>query len=71
MAVTRHVVIIGAGPGRLASALLLAHAGLQVIVLERTHFRPQGHTDHKVKTGSWFPEVWRLRLPEDWDFSFV
>jgi phytoene desaturase len=32
---TKKVVIIGAGPGGLASAMLLAHAGLDVTVLER------------------------------------
>ncbi len=32
---TPRVVIIGAGPGGLASALLLAHAGIQVRIIER------------------------------------
>ena len=31
----REVVIVGAGPGGLATAMLLAHAGFQVTVLER------------------------------------
>ncbi|RPI86567.1 MAG: phytoene desaturase [Planctomycetaceae bacterium] len=35
MASTREVVIVGAGPGGLATALLLAGAGLKVRVLER------------------------------------
>lgn len=38
---TPSVVIIGAGTGGLAAALRLAHAGLQVTVLE-THARPGG-----------------------------
>lgn len=32
---SRRVVIVGAGPGGLASAMLLAHAGLDVTVVER------------------------------------
>lgn len=32
---TKEVVIIGAGPGGLASALLLAHAGVRVRIIER------------------------------------
>jgi len=32
-----HVVIVGAGPGGLASAILLAKAGVQVAVVEHRH----------------------------------
>jgi phytoene desaturase len=32
---SQHVVIVGAGPGGLAAAMLLAHAGLKVTVIER------------------------------------
>ena len=35
MTATRQVVIIGAGPGGLAAAMLLASAGFRVKVLER------------------------------------
>ena len=38
-----EVVIVGAGPGGLASAMLLAHAGAKVTVLERRE-RPGGRT---------------------------
>ena len=38
-----EVVIVGAGPGGLASAMLLAHAGAKVTVLERRD-RPGGRT---------------------------
>jgi phytoene desaturase len=33
--VSRRVVIIGAGPGGLAAAMLLAKAGAQVTILEK------------------------------------
>jgi phytoene desaturase len=32
---SRHVIIVGAGPGGLAAAAMLSHAGLRVTVLER------------------------------------
>src|SRR4051794_25293523 len=35
MLMSRRVVIVGAGPGGLAAATLLAHAGIQVEVIER------------------------------------
>ncbi len=35
MRANKHVVIVGAGPGGLAAAMLLAHAGMRVTVLER------------------------------------
>jgi phytoene desaturase len=34
-ALSRHVIIAGAGPGGLAAAALLSHAGLRVTILER------------------------------------
>ncbi|MEM0915338.1 MAG: phytoene desaturase family protein [Planctomycetota bacterium] len=40
---SKRVVIVGAGPGGLASAMLLASAGLEVTVLERRD-RPGGRT---------------------------
>src|SRR5689334_6130574 len=39
----KRVVIVGAGPGGLATAILLAQAGLQVHILERLR-RPGGRT---------------------------
>jgi phytoene desaturase len=35
---TKHVVILGAGPGGLASALLLANAGVRVTLLEKQRY---------------------------------
>ena len=34
----QDLLIVGAGPGGLASALLLAHSGLKVRVIEKTPF---------------------------------
>jgi len=35
MAKQKHIIIVGAGPGGLAAAMLLAHRGFQVTILER------------------------------------
>ena len=40
---TEHVIVIGAGPGGLATAMLLAKAGLRVTLLEKLN-RPGGRT---------------------------
>ena len=50
-----EVVIVGAGPGGLASAMLLAHAGAKVTVLERRD-RPGGRTsaiEADTPEGTW------------------
>ena len=52
MSATKEVVIIGAGPGGLASAMLLASAGFRVKVLERRD-RVGGRTS--AIEGGWLP----------------
>ena len=47
---SKRVVIIGAGPGGLATAMLLAKSGLNVTVLERTS-RIGGRTSSLVSDG--------------------
>ena len=49
---TRSVTIVGAGPGGLASAMLLARAGLRVRVLERLD-TPGGRTS-SLESGTGF-----------------
>ena len=49
---TRSVTIVGAGPGGLASAMLLARAGLRVRVLERLE-TPGGRTS-SLESGTGF-----------------
>ena len=49
---TRTVTIVGAGPGGLASAMLLARAGLRVRVLERLD-TPGGRTS-SLESGTGF-----------------
>ncbi len=46
----RSVVVVGAGPGGLATALQLAHAGCDVTILERSH-RVGGRTSAIEKEG--------------------
>ncbi|MCA9139471.1 MAG: phytoene desaturase [Planctomycetales bacterium] len=46
----RKVVVVGAGPGGLAAAMQLAHAGCDVTVLERMD-RPGGRTSAIVRDG--------------------
>jgi phytoene desaturase len=46
----KRVVVVGAGPGGLASALLLAGLGLEVTVLER-HAHPGGRMGRLVEAG--------------------
>ena len=49
---TRTVTIVGAGPGGLASAMLLARAGLRVRILERLE-TPGGRTS-SLESGTGF-----------------
>ena len=47
---TKHVVIVGAGPGGLASALLLARSGVRVTLVEK-HKRVGGRTSTLAQDG--------------------
>lgn len=49
---TRHVAIIGAGPGGLAAALLLAKSGVRVTVIEKRD-RPGGRTSTMEAEGGY------------------
>lgn len=68
---SRRVMIIGAGPGGLATAMLLAHAGMEVTVLER-QLRVGGRTsciEGKATDLTWglrsfsTPRFWRTSSP--------
>src|SRR5215208_5908222 len=50
---SKKVVVVGAGPGGLATALLLAGAGLKVTLLERQR-RVGGRTSSLHADGFWF-----------------
>ena len=57
-----HIVVLGAGLGGLASALLLARDGHQVTVLERDGAEPEGEAEELWR--SWErPGVSQFRLP--------
>ena len=58
-------IIVGSGPGGLASALLLAHSGVKVTVLEKAEavggrtrlFKKDGYTFDRGPTFFHYPEV--------------
>lgn len=64
---SRCIIIVGAGPGGLASALLLAHAGFKVTVLERQPYvggrtssiKEEGFTFDRGPTFFLFPRILR------------
>ena len=61
----QNVIIVGSGPGGLASALLLAHSGLNVTVLEKAEavggrtrlYKKDGFTFDRGPTFFHYPEV--------------
>ena len=60
---TPRVVVVGAGPGGLAAALLLAAAGASVTILEKDDV-VGGRTRTITAPGGYrFGDYWRLGLP--------
>ena len=55
MALDKHVVIVGAGPGGLTAAMILAHRGLKVTVLEKRDV--VGGRNGELKVGKYSHDI--------------